>query len=187
MNTHGPCSKGARAAEKGGTFLDTAELYAVPTSLNKQGRSEEILGDWMVERKCRDEMQIATKVAGHMDSNSISANRCAATRRTASATPPVSAKVATGIANAVRRVLKWQCDGCSCKTHAARMCLQTSGAVLQVLPARRQRAAGQTLQRPNPRRARGLVPPATDGPRRASLHSLARSLRAHLWPAQVRP
>jgi aryl-alcohol dehydrogenase-like predicted oxidoreductase len=51
-----------RYAEAGGSFLDTANLYArwVPGYVG--GESETLLGKWMRERKNRSQMFIATKV-----------------------------------------------------------------------------------------------------------------------------
>src|SRR4051794_7521180 len=46
-----------RALEQGITLFDTAEVYAA-------GRSEEILGKWLVARRTRGQIVLATKVAG---------------------------------------------------------------------------------------------------------------------------
>lgn len=62
---------------KGGNFLDTAEVYAVPPSPDYIGKSEEFIGRWLKERGCRDEFIIATKVAGPMQGNFCAANRTA--------------------------------------------------------------------------------------------------------------
>ncbi len=43
----------------GGNFVDTANSY-----LLEHGRSESIIGGWLEDRGCRDEMVIATKVGG---------------------------------------------------------------------------------------------------------------------------
>ncbi len=48
-----------RALEHGITLFDTAEVYAA-------GRSEEILGKWITARKTRDQIVLATKVAGSL-------------------------------------------------------------------------------------------------------------------------
>ena len=45
-------------------LFDTAENYPAPVSAETQGRSEEILGDWVAERGIRSRVVIATKVAG---------------------------------------------------------------------------------------------------------------------------
>ncbi len=53
------------AYEKGINFFDTAELYPVPPSAKLNGITEEIIGEWMKERKIkRDSLIIASKVAG---------------------------------------------------------------------------------------------------------------------------
>jgi len=52
-----------RAAEAGVDFLDVAEIYPVPPDAKWAGRSEEIVGRWLVD-KPRDAFFIATKVAG---------------------------------------------------------------------------------------------------------------------------
>jgi aryl-alcohol dehydrogenase-like predicted oxidoreductase len=46
-----------RALERGVTLFDTAEAYA-------QGASENVLGDWITDRGVRDQIVVATKVAG---------------------------------------------------------------------------------------------------------------------------
>ncbi|MBP5857954.1 aldo/keto reductase [Marivibrio halodurans] len=54
-----------RAIERGVNFIDTAEMYAVPTRKETAGRTEEILGSWLAENKAkRGDLVIATKVAG---------------------------------------------------------------------------------------------------------------------------
>lgn len=52
------------ALDAGVNFFDTAEMYAVPPSAATYGRTEEIVGDWLASRQCRDRLVIATKVAG---------------------------------------------------------------------------------------------------------------------------
>lgn len=52
-----------RAADAGVDFLDIAEVYPVPPDVKYAGRSEEIVGRWMAEKR-RDALFIATKVAG---------------------------------------------------------------------------------------------------------------------------
>ena len=52
------------AFDNGINFFDTAELYAVPPSKETQGRSEEIMGDWMEKRRNRQSIFLATKVTG---------------------------------------------------------------------------------------------------------------------------
>ena len=50
--------------EKGINFFDTAELYSVPPRKDTFGLTEEIIGNWLVERKCRDKIILASKVVG---------------------------------------------------------------------------------------------------------------------------
>jgi aryl-alcohol dehydrogenase-like predicted oxidoreductase len=52
-----------RAHEAGVDFLDIAEVYPVPPDFKYAGRSEEIVGRWMADKR-RDALFIATKVAG---------------------------------------------------------------------------------------------------------------------------
>ena len=52
------------AFERGVNFIDTAEMYAVPTSAEHYGRSEEVIGTWLQARGNRDKVILATKVTG---------------------------------------------------------------------------------------------------------------------------
>ncbi len=52
------------AVEAGVNFIDTAELYPIPPIPATQGVTESIIGDWMQQRKNRDQLVIATKVCG---------------------------------------------------------------------------------------------------------------------------
>jgi aryl-alcohol dehydrogenase-like predicted oxidoreductase len=52
------------AFEAGINLFDTAENYPSPLSAETQGRSEEILGRWIAARGRRDQVVVATKVAG---------------------------------------------------------------------------------------------------------------------------
>ncbi len=52
------------AIESGINFIDTAELYPIPPQAKTQGATEIIIGDWMQQRKNRDQLVIATKVCG---------------------------------------------------------------------------------------------------------------------------
>ena len=45
-------------------LIDTAEMYAIPPKEETQGTTEKIIGSWLVKRKDRDKIYIATKVAG---------------------------------------------------------------------------------------------------------------------------
>lgn len=48
--------------EAGGNFVDTADTYSTWVTGHRGGESEEILGAWLRERGCREEMVVATKV-----------------------------------------------------------------------------------------------------------------------------
>ena len=48
--------------EGGGTFLDTGNLYAAWLPGCAGGESERVIGDWIQERSCRDEMVVGTKL-----------------------------------------------------------------------------------------------------------------------------
>jgi len=52
------------AFSRGVNFLDTAEIYAIPPRPETQGSTERIVGSWLAARKNRDEVILATKVAG---------------------------------------------------------------------------------------------------------------------------
>jgi 1-deoxyxylulose-5-phosphate synthase len=47
------------AAEKGVTFIDTADVYPIPVTLEKAGKTEEIVGKWLQGK--RDDFILATK------------------------------------------------------------------------------------------------------------------------------
>ena len=54
-----------RAAERGASFLDTAEMYPVPTRAETFTRTETIIGNWFASRPGqRAKTVLATKVAG---------------------------------------------------------------------------------------------------------------------------
>ncbi len=51
--------------EYGINFLDTAEMYpTTPRSPKTQGRTEEIIGNWLYSSKKRDDVILATKITG---------------------------------------------------------------------------------------------------------------------------
>lgn len=56
-----------RAVAAGVNFIDTAELYPVPPRGETQGRTEEYIGSWLARRGRRDDLVIASKVAGPTD------------------------------------------------------------------------------------------------------------------------
>ena len=52
------------AVERGVSFWDTAEMYAVPPKPETQGRTEEIIGTWFQKTGRRDDVFLATKICG---------------------------------------------------------------------------------------------------------------------------
>lgn len=66
------------ALERGVNFIDTAEMYPVPSSAPgwKPGRTEEIIGTWLAKNPdMRKDVIIATKVAGFSRNSETAANR----------------------------------------------------------------------------------------------------------------
>jgi aryl-alcohol dehydrogenase-like predicted oxidoreductase len=53
-----------RAVDAGVNFIDTADVYPLGGTLETVGRTEEIIGRWMRERRNRDAIVLATKCAG---------------------------------------------------------------------------------------------------------------------------
>lgn len=52
------------ALDNGVNLLDTAEMYPVPPRSETQGLTETYIGNWLKKRNCRDNVILATKVAG---------------------------------------------------------------------------------------------------------------------------
>ncbi|MGD9386248.1 MAG: NADP(H)-dependent aldo-keto reductase [Thioalkalispiraceae bacterium] len=52
------------AVDQGVNFFDTAELYSIPPKAETYGRTEEIIGRWLKSRGKRDDIVLASKVAG---------------------------------------------------------------------------------------------------------------------------
>ncbi len=52
------------ALKQGINFIDTAELYAIPAKAETNGRTEEIIGSWIKARNNRNQVVLASKVAG---------------------------------------------------------------------------------------------------------------------------
>jgi len=52
------------ALERGINFIDTAEMYPVPPEAETQGATDTIIGNWLAARGCRDQVTLATKIAG---------------------------------------------------------------------------------------------------------------------------
>lgn len=55
------------AIDQGINFIDTAELYPVPATAKTQGRTSEIIGTWLKKTGRRDQVVIASKIAGTGD------------------------------------------------------------------------------------------------------------------------
>ncbi|MBB6253597.1 NADP(H)-dependent aldo-keto reductase [Nitrospirillum iridis] len=52
------------AVDRGITFFDTAEMYAIPPTAETYGRTEEIIGTWFAKTGRRDQIFLASKVIG---------------------------------------------------------------------------------------------------------------------------
>ncbi len=52
------------AIDQGINFIDTAELYAVPSTKENNGLTEEYIGTWLKDRPDRDQLILATKIVG---------------------------------------------------------------------------------------------------------------------------
>ncbi|MEC9313252.1 MAG: aldo/keto reductase, partial [Pseudomonadota bacterium] len=52
------------AVEMGVNFIDTAELYAIPPKAETYGATEKIVGSWLKKRGRRDDIVLASKIAG---------------------------------------------------------------------------------------------------------------------------
>jgi len=50
--------------EYGLNFLDTAEMYPVPTEAETQGKTDETIGAWLKKRGRRDDVVLASKICG---------------------------------------------------------------------------------------------------------------------------
>jgi aryl-alcohol dehydrogenase-like predicted oxidoreductase len=75
--TYGQQNTAAEAAEqldyalsRGVNFIDTAEMYPVPPRADTQGDTERFIGEWLARSGRRQDVVLATKVAGRGDSNS---------------------------------------------------------------------------------------------------------------------
>lgn len=53
-----------RAVAAGINFIDTAEMYPVPAEKDTQGETERMIGEWLKARGGRDNLVLATKIAG---------------------------------------------------------------------------------------------------------------------------
>ncbi len=52
------------AFERGVNFFDTAELYAVPSTAENNGKTEEFIGTWFQKSRKREDVILATKIVG---------------------------------------------------------------------------------------------------------------------------
>lgn len=52
------------AVGQGINFFDTAEMYAIPPTVDTYGTTENIIGSWFASRKARDQVILATKITG---------------------------------------------------------------------------------------------------------------------------
>ncbi|GAB5398652.1 MAG: NADP(H)-dependent aldo-keto reductase [Aureisphaera sp.] len=52
------------ALDKGINFIDTAEMYAVPFTMETQGLTEQYIGTWLAKTGNRDKVVLATKITG---------------------------------------------------------------------------------------------------------------------------
>jgi len=55
------------ALDRGVNFIDTAELYPVPATAETQGLTSKYIGSWLKKNKTRDQVIIASKIAGPGD------------------------------------------------------------------------------------------------------------------------
>lgn len=58
-----------KAVELGITFFDTADVYPLGGTAETRGRTEEYVGNWLRQRKMRDQIVLATKCGGAMGDN----------------------------------------------------------------------------------------------------------------------
>lgn len=52
------------AVDQGVNFFDTAELYAIPPKAETYGATEAVIGSWLKKRGRRDDIVLASKIAG---------------------------------------------------------------------------------------------------------------------------
>ena len=52
------------AISQGVNFIDTAELYAIPPKAETYGTTEVVIGNWLKQRGWRDDLILASKIAG---------------------------------------------------------------------------------------------------------------------------
>ncbi len=56
-----------RAVDAGINFIDTAEMYPVPTRAETTGRTEQIIGNWLKKTGKREQIILTTKVIGRSE------------------------------------------------------------------------------------------------------------------------
>lgn len=59
------------AISRGINFIDTAEMYPVPPCAETYGRTETIIGTWLAKRQKRDDIVLASKIAGPTGKNRL--------------------------------------------------------------------------------------------------------------------
>ncbi len=52
------------AVDNGVNFIDTAELYAIPPKADTYGATERVIGQWLAQRGRREDIVLASKIAG---------------------------------------------------------------------------------------------------------------------------
>ena len=57
------------ALSRGVNFIDTAEMYPVPPRADTQGETERFIGNWLARSGRRNDIVLATKVAGRAEGN----------------------------------------------------------------------------------------------------------------------
>ncbi len=53
------------AVDQGVNFIDTAEFYSIPPRAETYGQTETIIGEWLKQSGKRDQLLLASKIAGH--------------------------------------------------------------------------------------------------------------------------